>query len=748
MITCPTTLALKHSVHLLRVFFFLSIFSLPLHAIELYVSTDGNDQSSGSIGEPLKTLEGARDVLRKRRGQNLETATVYIRGGVYSLPCTFEIGAEDSCVRYCAYKKEKAILTGCRPITNFTPYKGQILKADTWSQGFNETYFRDLYFHGKRQVLARYPNLDPENPYHGGWAYIDKFKSAAIENKLMLHFKSADARKWAHPEEGEVWIFPHHNYWNRISQIQSIDTAGHTISLSKEGWDDWEEIQPNDRYFVRNFLEELDTPGEWYLEKKTGVLYFWPPEALNNEPVYAPILDTLVRISPGTKDVTFSGLTFEGADGTGIVLKDTINCLITASTIRNMGGSSSSSEKGGYGIGVEGGKNNGIRGCDVYETGSNGISLQGGDRITLTESGQFAENNYIHHVGVYYKQGVGINIRGCGIRASNNLIHDGPRMGIMFHGNLHVIEYNHIRHMNLETEDTGAIYSTGVDWIGTRGTVIRYNYVHDMLGYGQDDEGAWKFPYYSRGIYLDDFSCGIDVIGNIVARCSDACLMLHCASGNIVKNNIFVSGKEQQVYYQGHLQKDSYWTEGLPGLLAGYNSVRNQPAWKKMRFMDFPPDKAPLSDGKLMQDNIFTQNIIYFNADSSILYRMESISPEHNAFDSNLIWNHGPKHFMTIESYSDNIYERPRDDKYWEAWLAKGLEKNTLIEKPLFVNPDKDDYHLKSESPAFRLGFKQIPIERIGPYEEPSRASWPIKEAVGIREVMERKGISPFEFKK
>ena len=82
---------------------------------------------------------------------------------------------------------------------------------------------------------------------------------------------------------------------------------------------------------------------------------------------------------------------------------------------------------------------------------------------------------------MFYKQGVGVNLNGVGNRASHNLIHDGPRMGIMFSGNNLVIEYNQIRHMNLETEDTGAVYTGGRDWISSRGTVIRYNYFHDGL---------------------------------------------------------------------------------------------------------------------------------------------------------------------------------------------------------------------------------------------------------------------------
>ena len=188
------------------------------------------------------------------------------------------------------------------------------------------------------------------------------------------------------------------------------------------------------------------------------------------------------------------------------MLRGTTNCLIAGCTIRNVG------DYRGGGVSVSGGENNGVVGNDIYEIGRNGISVEGGDRKTLTPAGNYADNNYIHHIGVFYKQGVGVSLSGCGNRASHNLIHDGPRWGIGFRGNNLVIEYNHIRHVNLETADTGAVYTGGRDWLGSRGTVIRYNYFHDILGYGQEN-GRWVSPHYAWGIYLDDNTGGVDVIG-------------------------------------------------------------------------------------------------------------------------------------------------------------------------------------------------------------------------------------------
>ena len=70
----------------------------------------------------------------------------------------------------------------------------------------------------------------------------------------------------------------------------------------------------------------------------------------------------------------------------------------------------------------------------------------------------------------------------------------------------------------------------------------------------------------------------------------------------------------------------------------------------------------------------------------------------------------------------------------WASWQAQGMDAHSLVADPLFVDPDKDDYRLKPESPAFKLGFKPIPVEKIGPYQDELRASWPIVEAEGARE--------------
>jgi parallel beta-helix repeat protein len=881
----------------------------------LFVASGGNDAWSGTLAAPnaagsdgpFASLDRARDAIRQMKTAGplpRGGVTVWLRGGRYALARTFKLGAEDggtaaAPIVYRAYAGEKPVLMGCKPVTGFVPYKGKILKADLAAQGLRGVYFRQLFFGGQRQHLSRYPNYDPNNPYGGGWAYADgksvpMYRDIPGEDHRTLHYKEQDARLWARPTEGQVFVFPRFNWWNNVVRIASIDREKRVITLAGNAS---YPIRPGDRYYVENLFEELDAPGEWYLDKKTWTLYFWPPVGtdLRGLTAYAPTIRTIVEMGPGTAYVTLRGLAIEGCEGTAVSLNGADECLVAGGTIRGVG------DYGGTAISVSGGHHNGVVGNDISETGSHGISLAGGDRITLTPAGNYADNNYIHHVGVFYKQGVGINMTGCGNRASHNLIHDGPRMGIQFAGNNLVIEYNHIRHMNLETADTGAVYTGGRDWIGSRGSVIRYNYFHDMLGYSREND-KWVSPYFAWGVYLDDNTGGVDVIGNILVRCSRAGLHLHNGRDNVVENNVFVENALVQAEYSGWTETSKYWKDHLPTMIKGFESVAKEPAWRTMRNMQLHPTQAVLPDKSIMSGNVLQRNIFYYRKGAAKLFRFSHVNFDYNASDYNLVYHFGqpllmdvtqaqlkaqavsgpnlapnpgfeqgaagqlPKGWrwqirpaaaavalaadhgahsgqfalridgaagrdpqgrpswpmirsvdipakpgqaykltawmkaerpeakaaLGVQAWKRNAYSWGKDAQVtvgtqwkqyelvfkfpaakeigshpqmkefwlrfdfrdaggtlwvgdvclqeaiamdeWQSWRATGQDRHSLVADPLFVDAAKDDYRLRDDSPAFKLGFKAIPVEKIGPYQDPLRATWPIVEAEGARE--------------
>ncbi|MFA6293198.1 MAG: hypothetical protein WC637_15540, partial [Victivallales bacterium] len=320
-----------------------------------YVAVNGNDAWSGTMPEtnaaksdgPFATFDRARDEIRKLKASAPLTGpvNVFVRKGLYELGRTFKLGPEDSGtavapVTYRAYGNEKPVVIGGKRITGFTRHKGDILKSDVGGQGFKDIYFRELFFNGKRQHLARFPNYEAENPYGGGWAYADgkpvnMYQDIPGEDKRTLVYREKDIRTWARPEEGEVFVFPRYNWWNNIVGIKSVDRSKRIITLTG---DCSYPIRPQDRYYVRNMFEELDAPGEWYLDRQSWTLYFWPPSPIEDGAVYAPVLQTLVEMAPGTSHVRVMGLTLECCDGSGVVLRKTENCLIAGNTVRNVVG--------------------------------------------------------------------------------------------------------------------------------------------------------------------------------------------------------------------------------------------------------------------------------------------------------------------------------------------------------------------------------------------------------------------------
>lgn len=882
-------------------------------AAEWHVSPLGNDTWSGTLVEPdsghtdgpFATLERARDAIRERRKAGLAAPiTVFIHGGEYPLAKTFTLSKEDSGtaeapVAWRAYRDERPVLIGGAVIRDWQPVAddarsgGRLLKANLATQNLDKATFSQLIFDGRRQHLARWPNIDPGNPYGGGWAYVDgkllpMYADIEGEGKRTLVQKRADVRPWDRPTDGEVFIFPRYNWWNNIVRIRSIDASTRTITLAA---DCSYAARPGDRYFVQGMREELDTPGEWYRDRDTSTLFFLPPEPLGGKSVTVPTLATILSIGPDAEHVTIRGLTFECCEGTAVAVRTSRHCRVAGCTIRNVGNYS------GSGVSIDGGSDNLVTGCDISDTGSNGISISGGDRTTLTPARNHAENNYVHHVGVFYKQGVGIGLSGVGNRAAHNLIHDGPRMGIMFGGNNLEIEFNHIRHVNLETEDTGAVYTGGRDWISSRGSFIRHNFFHDILGYGREGE-KWVSPHFAWGVYLDDNAGGVDVIGNIVARCSRAGLHLHNGRDNRVENNVFIDCGQQQIEYTGWTADHRYWKKHHPTMVKGYESVAGQPAWQSMRNMHIHPKDAVTPDGLAMTGNAFARNIIDYRDPKAKLFVFRNLPLDHYTSDANLLWHHGlplltgqsktgrtlaavaidnpgfedgkpgamPDRWrwqvkpvdavaavaegdassgrrslginagsgkdatgkdvsaqvissecviqpgrtyrlsasllanrpgvqvgLMVQSHTPNVFfwanspsqatidtawkpvqftfripaagERGHHEQMkkavvridvggagagvliddvkleevealdeWASWQALGFDERSVVADPLFMDRDKDDYRLRPDSPALKLGFQPIPIEKIGPYADELRASWPIVEAEGARE--------------
>jgi hypothetical protein len=313
---------------------------------------------------------------------------------------------------------------------------------------------------------------------------------------------------------------------------------------------------------------------------------------------------------------------------------------------------------------------NGVIGCDIYQLGEGGISLSGGERRTLTPGGLYAENNHIHHYGRFKPMySAGISVHGAGNRVTHNLIHDAPHQAIGFGGNDHVIELNEIHNVCFESNDAGAIYS-GRDWT-MRGTVIRHNYLHHI--YGFERRGC-------VGVYLDDMYCGTEISGNVFYQVPRAAFIGGGRDCQIV-NNVFVDCQpavhiDARALGWAHDHSDGWIREGREkGTLSG------------MRFAE-PPYSVRYPELIKILDE-------------------DPAAPRGNVVARNVCWG----------GRWDEIEGKARP-------LVK-IENNLLDIDPKFVDAEKLNFQLRDDSPAWKLGFQRIPLDKIGLYAAEDRASWP-----------------------
>ncbi|MCE5240365.1 right-handed parallel beta-helix repeat-containing protein [bacterium] len=710
------------------------------HAAEtvLYVSPTGNDAWSGTRAEPkgpdgpFATLARARDEARKLKAAG--PVKIVLRGGRYLLTETLALTAEDAGtaeapITYVAFRGEKPLLAGCRAVTGFQPWKGQVMVADLKGTPLEQVRFRQLFCNGERQVLARCPNFDPKDPHGGEWGYVAAVDGDGIKDRF--HYVEGVEKSWTHVERAEVGIHPYFDWaWN-VVPVKAVDRDDRQIIVKGNVSYD---LHVGDRYFVQNLLEELDAPGEWYLDPDQSRLYFWPPSDVAKAEVLAPVVGDLIKLD-GASYTTLRGLTIEGCDGTGVVVANCERSLIAQSIVRNTGG---------WGLSISGGHDSGAKGNDVYATGAGGIALTGGDRKTLEPGRNFADNNVVHHIAVFAKTyNTGINVSGVGNVASHNLIHDTYHAGMTLSGNENVVEYNLVHHTNLGSADTGGIYYCSRDFT-MRGNKIQFNIFHHCGGFGKDNSWApvqngkisFSYPHFTWGIYLDDPTSGTLVYGNILWSVPMCGLHNHGGRDNTWENNIVVDAPA--------LNAGMLWDgwECYPDIVKKLQAVQTEGS----PYLKLYPELAhyDIQHPSGMTGMKVLRNIFAYTAEGSRWLRekssaswqggqlLYSYSTDREAFgqcqfDGNVI-QPPPGVEMKI-----SLRRAPDAGKLlsWDEWRATGMDQTSVVADPLFADPAQHNYALKPGSPALKLGFKPIPQDKIGPYQDELRASWPIVEAPG-----------------
>lgn len=396
----------------------------------------------------------------------------------------------------------------------------------------------ELVFNNVFMTLAQWPNerkLQFDHIIeHGAAKRYDK----ESDKKPVFSFSYERPSKWKNTEN--IWLSGIFNKpWSPdFIQIDEINLKDKFISLTNHHWYGFQKNEYHDNFQVStwyrfvNVLEELDMAGEWFIDRKKGLLYFWPPTKMEDDQIQLTSFNEAYMVSlNGTSNVLIEGLTFELSRRNGIEIIGGDHNVVQNCTIRNMGGSAIKIDSKD-----EINTQNGVHSCTIFGMGTRGIGLKGGDIQTLKPGGNFVENSQIFNCSRLIKTYTpAVQLSGVGNQVVHCEIHNFPQFGITFSGNEHIIEHNEFYQVALDFSDAGAIYSASGPL--HRGTKIRYNFFHDI---GLEREKV-------NAIYLDHGISGIEIFGNVFnnirAKDNFGAIMFNGGNDNEVKNNLFTDCK-------------------------------------------------------------------------------------------------------------------------------------------------------------------------------------------------------------
>ncbi len=719
----------------------------------LFVSTAGNDSNTGTFKKPLKSLSMAVEIMKEKLKNNPETKSfsIVLRGGTYYFDKTINFDSVffsniQTGISILPYKNEKVIFSGAKTIIGFerltdkrildrlpSEAREKIYSVNLKANGVTEfgqismkgSAGMEFFFNNERMTLSRYPNNDwlliadipqtGDSLYNKGLDREKRFNNVPVGRHYgKINYSGNRPNQWS--ADNEIYM---HGYWtwdwsDSYQKIKSIDTLNKEITISEPHHNYG--YTKNQRYYFVNILEEMDIPGEWYLDRSKELLYFYAPTGPTKGIGEVSVLSQPFIILNSTNNITIENITFEKTRSNAIWIKGGNNNRVAGCDFRLIGD---------VVIEMHGGFKNGILSSNIYDVSLGGINLNAGDRTSLTPSGSYVRNCHIHDFSKWLATGnLGIRINGVGNILANNQINNAPFEAIYIMGNDHILEYNEIFNVCSETGDAGATH-TGRNYTW-RGNVYRYNYFHHLKGPGLHGVTA---------IYLDDFTSGYHVYGNICYK-SGRGVLLGGGRDNIVENNIFIDCHPSIVLDARGLSWASYYFDGTyPYLFTTMNEMKSS---MPLYIEKYPALKNIENDQPAVPKNNRISNNISFGGTWIELYDYfaydfkKEITLENNLIADKEVCKRikeDPKgwepYFLNLD-HSDGYKIFKNDDPEILAAFAKD---RIIDSDPGFINYSKQDFRLKKNSLAFKLGFKPIPMDKIGLYKDGYRKSLPKKES-------------------
>lgn len=545
--------------------------ALTQNVLKVYVSPEGSSSPDGTRENPYGTLEAARDAVRKMNKTGLTGIDVVLLPGTYSLTETFALSTEDKGSAECRIRyigEDGATIVGGAALTaadfskvDFSNVQGdaayipessreKIVMIDLKQfgympedikQAYEGSYVMNavkLYLNGEMEKLAQYPNGD------GKITIID---GAMLDKDGNVTDNDGNARP-NDPDLAVTYItYVDNEVLERVSGWHDLRKAylygyvdllwrvDHTYILgvnAEKGYIEYyypgtSAPSPQRQFILYNVAEELDAPGEYYIDDD-AVLYYYPSEGFESATLSIPVVDNIITVD-GADYTTFEHLLIETANRNCVVITAD-NCTIQDCEVRGTQRTAIKST----------GMNNTVSGCVIHNTGDTAVYMDGGDTPTLTHGNNLFYNNLCYDFGIVWGGYCGgLNLRGCGNTASHNEIFGSNHLGIHWGGVENIIEYNYLHDLCQSADDMGAIYGGGFDMIGCE---VRYNRFENI---GPAEQGNLPDYIYCgcHAVYWDMYNGFNKTYGNVMVGVRGAAVA--CGNGRSIHihDNLTVSCK-------------------------------------------------------------------------------------------------------------------------------------------------------------------------------------------------------------
>ncbi len=648
--------------------------------IVLYASADASENGVGTLSSPYSLLN-AKNKLKEYKDSG-KSAIVYLLGGTYEFGGILTYDSTDmSDVTYKAYNNQVVEFSGAKAINGFTEsevngVKVFTKKLDTTKDNW---YFKSLFSDTNNLCVTRYPEsgyftVKATAPEDDLWTAETAPWEYCLGQKSFYYDKNDITIDFKNPEDVNVRIL---HYWHdELAGIAAIDKDCGKLTMSRPSGMNIRDI---DRYYFENVFEALNNPGEYYVDRAEGVLYYVPfeNESADSLTLYSSNVDKLIDIR-NVNGISFEGVRFTRtdwvypeADGlyeNGWNAENNIDYsqaamfvdgVVSVEHAENVHFKNCEfTHLGGTAIKfLNGVKNSSVENCYFYEIAATAI-YAGGTNCLPGEADYTQnitiKNNEIYKYGRKFFCGIGVHIAYCDTAdIVNNEIHDGYYTGVSV-GWIWGYDYHVTKNINISRN---LIYNIGQGWLSDMGgiymlgkqpgTRLTENVIHNVAA--DPTEGG----YGGWGIYLDEGSSYMEVEKNLVYSCGNQSFNIHYGEGNVIRNNIAALSGEGLV---------------SPGI-----------------------DKGETHATGLYYNNIF------LTKDKAPIY-IEMQTPSHFYDNGNLMWSltEGDELYFNTGSLTYNL----------EKAQKEGFIHFPTVADPLFKDAEKFDFTLSEESPAFALNFE------------------------------------------